>query len=169
METKDKITVHLESDGSIPIRYIPTQNGYNDEIRDIAGIKYQPIMDYHFVCQMPMIDAYLVKDVYVPKLKVNEDKKLVSSEPISIALYEAITPSTKQLIMEAIKVLPDLPEAERTLYVRQLDNVGVVISQTHFTNVRISSVAMLSGLSYQNSACSIIQIEVSFDEAIIDF
>jgi len=164
----DGTDIFLDEDGNPCSRHLEESPG-EIKITSLEIAKYEPVKNNRFICKMPMIDSYLVKYVNVPHLEVNENKKLVSKEPIYIRYHECIAPSTKQQVAEAVKVLETLPAEERTLHIKQVDKLGNVISNTHFTNVRIVEVSMLENLNYDYGELSFINIKVAFDEAIIDF
>lgn len=164
----DGTGIFLDENGNPCSRHI---QDFSEEIKitSLELVKYQPIKNSRFICKMPMIDSYLVRYVNVPQLTVNENNKLVSEEPIFIRYNECVAPSTKQQVAEAIKVLKTLPPEERVLHIKQIDMIGNVISNTHFTNVKIVGISILENLNYDYEDLSVVDVKVAFDEAIIDF
>jgi hypothetical protein len=133
-------------------------------ITSVHGVKYEPNFNNRFVCNVPGIDAYLVKSVSIPKLIV-DDNKLTSNEFIKVCYHDTIAPSTKQLIVETAKFLPNNSD----MTIKHLDPVGGVISLSVFKNIKIKSILMLNNLDYQNSELAEIEIEISFDECIVEY
>ncbi len=162
----------LSEDGDIlKIRYIKNSNKINNlsddiPVADVFGIRYQPIPDCHFVCLIPGIDSYLVKSVDVPRLFVDNKGKMSSCEFIKVKLHESITPSTKQLIVETSKVLI---ENDMDMTIKQLDPIGNVISLSVFKNIKIKSILMLNKLDYFSSSLSEIELDISFEECIVEY
>jgi len=166
-----EVYTNLGKEELLKERFFSLKLNKSDElikITDIFDIKYTPIANYRFLCLLPGIDCFFTKSVNIPKLDVINGK-LTSKDNIKICFYDSIAPSLKQQLYELCKHLENYENDDKCLVVKQLDACGAIISKVVFTNIIIKHISLLNDLSYTSKTISEIEIEISFEEMIVEY
>ena len=102
---------------------------------DIFYTKFEPKTVSRFICHIPGIPSYLVKEVTRPKVSRTDGQWIW--HPIQIKTYDPIVPSATQLFYEYL--LKDCP-AKFDMTIELLGPVGDSVEKWEIKNAEISKV-----------------------------
>ncbi len=160
------------------------------EVLDVSSLlpnRFEPKRKNRWVLQIEGIDAFLCKTASRPKVTTEEiEMPFVNSvrylaaktrfDKINITLQDAIAPSGSQQVMEWIRLCFESVSGragyadfyKRDVQLKMIDPVGTVVELWDIKGAFITS-ANFGELSYDDHAAMEIQLEVRYDNAVLQY
>lgn len=160
------------------------------EVLDVSSLlpnRFEPKRKNRWVLQIEGIDAFLLKTASRPTITTEEiEMPFVNSvrylaaktrfNTINITLQDAIAPSGSQQVMEWIRLCFESVSGragyadfyKRDVQLKMIDPVGTVVELWDIKGAFIRS-ANFGELSYDDHAAMEIQLEIRYDQAVLQY
>lgn len=156
-------------------------------VNDMLPTKFEPLAKRRFVFAIEGVDAFLIKTAQRPTYTTEEvpinwinSTRYVAGKTtfgeLSVTLHDPIAPSASQQVMEWIRLCFESVSGrsgyadfyKRDIQIKMLDPVGTVVQLWDVKGAFIKS-ANYGDLAYEGSDITEIQINIRFDNAVIQF
>ncbi len=160
------------------------------EVLDVSSLlpnRFEPKRKNRWVLQIEGVDAFLLKTASRPKVTTEEiEMPFVNSvrylaaktrfDKINITLQDAIAPSGSQQVMEWIRLCFESVSGragyadfyKRDVQLKMVDPVGTVVELWDIKGAFITS-ANFGELSYDDHAAMELQLEIRYDNAVLQY
>jgi len=160
------------------------------EVLDVSSLlpnRFEPKRKNRWVLQIEGVDAFLLKTASRPTVTTEEvEMPFVNSvrylaaktrfNTINVTLHDAIAPSGAQQVMEWIRLCMETVSGragyadfyKRDVQLKMVDPIGTVVELWDIKGAFIRS-ANFGELSYDDHATAEIQLEIRYDNAVLQY
>lgn len=157
------------------------------DVETMLPTRFEPLVKYRFYLGIQGVDSYIVKKTDRPKMKIEEKEipwmnatRYIAAkakwEAISMTLWEPISPSGQQQLMEWVRTHYDSVSGragyadfyKRDCQLKLVDPVGNVVQFWDIKGAQITDFSP-SDVDYESSELTTIDLTIRYDNAVLQF